>query len=429
MKNINHLFRFLLFIFINCSLLITNCFSQYGWFQVYSGVIQNLNAVHFMNASTGLIVGDDGIILRTTNYGFNWTVVPLQPPIADSFFDVYFDIGTDAHMVSDSGGIYRSTNSGLNWVKQTSGTNLRLNGIFFIDGNTGFVAGNSRTALYTTNDGSVWNMFPATPVPVNFFDPGSEPFAGVVILGGESIPSGGTLQRTTNMGMNWITDYYGPNKINTVVLQNSNTGYAAGANGMILKTTNGGTNWNPQVSPIPVEIVSLSLVSANPLTLYGCGLDGAIIKTTNGGTNWFTQLSPVPHSFFDVYFIDEYKGFICGSDGTILMTTTGGVTFVEQKNTEIPNEFILFQNYPNPFNPVTNIKFQVARTAEGKWQTAVRLIVYDALGREIASLVNEQLKAGTYQVDWDASNNANGVYFYRIMAGDFISTKRMVLLK
>ena len=89
----------------------------------------------------------------------------------------------------------------------------------------------------------------------------------------------------------------------------------------------------------------------------------------------------------------------------------------------IPNKFTLHQNYPNPFNPTTNIKFEIQKTSPTK------LIIYDALGREVAILVNEVLKAGSYQTDWDGSNYTSGIYFYKLIANDFSETKKMLLIK
>ena len=88
-----------------------------------------------------------------------------------------------------------------------------------------------------------------------------------------------------------------------------------------------------------------------------------------------------------------------------------------------PQRFQLFANYPNPFNPSTIIKYQVPQTS------LVTLRVFDILGREIAFLVNEEKPAGTYSIQWNASNMSSGVYFYRLHAGYFIDTKRMILLK
>ena len=95
---------------------------------------------------------------------------------------------------------------------------------------------------------------------------------------------------------------------------------------------------------------------------------------------------------------------------------------------EIPNNFSLCQNYPNPFNPQTKIKFDVPANVKGQTSN-VKLIIYDLLGREVAILVNEELKPGTYEADWDGSNYSSGVYFYKIISGDFVATKKMLMVK
>ena len=96
---------------------------------------------------------------------------------------------------------------------------------------------------------------------------------------------------------------------------------------------------------------------------------------------------------------------------------------IKQIGNTIPAEFSLSQNYPNPFNPVTKIKYQLAKSSD------VILVVYDILGREVTTLVNEKQDAGYYQVECNAINFASGVYFYKLTAGDFSETKKMVLLK
>ena len=89
----------------------------------------------------------------------------------------------------------------------------------------------------------------------------------------------------------------------------------------------------------------------------------------------------------------------------------------------IPKDYKLFQNYPNPFNSMTKLKFQIPKTS------FVKLIIYDILGRETVVLVNENLKAGSYAVEWDAENYPSGVYLYTIMADGYRETKKMVLDK
>lgn len=117
---------------------------------------------------------------------------------------------------------------------------------------------------------------------------------------------------------------------------------------------------------------------------------------------------------------------------------------IKTENPAIPNKFVVHQNYPNPFNPTTRIKFAIplspvntsAYRGEEARENIVTLKVYDIFGREVAVLVNEKKSPGTYEVEFAAGNLASGVYFYRLvvyhandMAGFFIDTKKMILLK
>jgi len=116
-----------------------------------------------------------------------------------------------------------------------------------------------------------------------------------------------------------------------------------------------------------------------------------------------------------------------GGDSGVLkgwgIRLNGTVTGIQPVTNNIPNKFNLFQNYPNPFNPVTTIKFNIAKDVN------VSLAVYDILGREVRSLVNEFTKAGEYQVKFDAKNLASGTYFYKLVAGDFNDVKKLVVIK
>jgi hypothetical protein len=93
----------------------------------------------------------------------------------------------------------------------------------------------------------------------------------------------------------------------------------------------------------------------------------------------------------------------------------------------ISTEFALYQNYPNPFNPTTTIKYSIAVRAN--CNSPVQIKIFDVLGNEIATLVNEEKPAGSYKVTWNAENYASGVYYYQLKAGEFTSTKKLLLLK
>jgi type IX secretion system substrate protein/beta-propeller uncharacterized protein DUF5122 len=109
--------------------------------------------------------------------------------------------------------------------------------------------------------------------------------------------------------------------------------------------------------------------------------------------------------------------------GTGGILTNVCVIGIQPISNEVPSEFKLYQNYPNPFNPNSKIKFQVSKTAY------VILAIFDILGHEVESILNEQLKPGIYEVQWDAANYPSGVYYYRIETEGYIETKKMVLVR
>ena len=114
------------------------------------------------------------------------------------------------------------------------------------------------------------------------------------------------------------------------------------------------------------------------------------------------------------------------NSGTLMgwgLRFNSSVTTVSPISTNIPGEYKLHQNYPNPFNPVTNINFDIPKAG------LVSIIVYDITGREISTLVNHSMEAGSFNVEFDASNFASGTYFYKIQAGDFTDVKKMMLVK
>jgi hypothetical protein len=121
---------------------------------------------------------------------------------------------------------------------------------------------------------------------------------------------------------------------------------------------------------------------------------------------------------------------------TSIVSTGGTVTTlcfvgIQPNSSQIPTSYMLYQNYPNPFNPVTKIKFDIPALPFIKEVGGMntKLILYDIPGREVVTLVNENLSPGSYEVEFDGSNYPSGVYFYKISAGDIIQTKKMVLIK
>ncbi len=122
---------------------------------------------------------------------------------------------------------------------------------------------------------------------------------------------------------------------------------------------------------------------------------------------------------------EEYKW-----DWTATITPYEGTTGIDNGKSKVPTSFLLEQNYPNPFNPLTIIKYTIAGARDqGPGVSNTRLVVYDLLGREVKVLVNEQKAPGNYEVSFDGSGLASGVYLYRLTAGSFVQTMKMILVK
>lgn len=154
---------------------------------------------------------------------------------------------------------------------------------------------------------------------------------------------------------------------------------------------------------------------------YANSLDSSIIvfyRVVDGGHSWPGALTnPYPNSYptnRDINASVEIWNFFKNNE---LITT------VEPKNSFPPGNLSLDQNYPNPFNPSTTIEFDLPKTSE------VTLKIFNILGKEVATLVSDRLSAGSYSYEWDASQLASGVYLYRLQAGTYVETKKMILLK
>ena len=188
-------------------------------------------------------------------------------------------------------------------------------------------------------------------------------------------------------------------------------------NGATLVATNPLLNWNNSLytESYRVQVSTDSLFAS---TVYdSSGVPITEFQIPNNGLNINTTY----------YWRVNATNVTGTSPWSIIFHFTTGTTNITL-NSEVPKEFRLYDNYPNPFNPTTKIKFDIPKSSY------VKLIVYDVLGREIKTLVNEKLNAGRYDVDWpapsgDGSNYPSGVYFYRLVTDEYVSVKKMLLIK
>jgi len=330
----------------------------------------SVNAVAFTNGK--LYAGRTGSsdnLFASTNMGTNWTVI-------NGFYGTYVNdiaVKDSVMLVATNMGVKKSTNGGLNWTQTPLSTSLTVTRLFIKD--IYLYAASYNGIYYSTNLGNTWLTTSGisatvTDIAANGNDLYSSTYSKVF-----KSTNNGSTWATTNMS---ATNCYKLLSVNNAVLVAANKG--------IFITTNGGLNWN-SVSE------GLSL------------LDSRSLYSMNG------------YVFLGTYGAGVYKRPVSQIIG------------IRNISSGIPDNFSLYQNYPNPFNPVTKIKFDVAANNRGA-ENLVTLKVYDILGKEIMTLVNEQLKPGTYEVTFDGNGIPSGIYFYRLLAGgEYKKILKMVLMK
>ncbi len=385
-------------------------------------------SVTFVDEQNGWAVGDSSIILKTTNGGEDWIQQPS--PVSANFFDISFIDSDNGWIVGDYKTILRTQDGGVNWIVQ-SGNDPSYNyyGVSFTNLNDGIVVGYyglfEPIIIKTTDGGSDW---------VEQSQGASGGLSGLCFADeyvGTAVGQLGTILRTSDGGATWIAQSSNnPSFLFGVDFMNSNVGFVTGETGTILKTTDGGENWISQTSNVIDILTNVSFIDSDNAIVVGG--NGIILKTIDGGLTWLQQSSGTNNWLQAVHFIDGNTGWAVGEGNTILKTTDGGINWFQQSigttNTEeeknnMPAQFVLEQNYPNPFNPTTSIRYQVSGSSN------VSLEVYDVLGKEVTTLVNEEKPTGTYKVSFNASELSSGIYFYKLQAGSLVETKKMILMK
>ncbi len=419
--------KFNLLLLLALVLFSMQAYSQ--WVVVSSGGTVGYNSVSFYQ-NWGFAGGDLGLLKKTVDNGTTWTTI--SPGSSNKIYDVYTYNQTTVYLCGVNGMISKTVNGGLNWVTQTSPAAYYYYDLDFINSTTGMAVGDDGKAAFTTNGGTNWiqaqlNVTPGAKLDYKVCD--------MVDVNTWIVASADTqisniqysyIHRTTNNGTSYQNLYTMVGGLTSDVsfiyirVMSAGTIYAVSANGYFLRTIDNGVNWTAvQMPTIPV-----SVYFANMSTGYSGGVNGVIRKTTNGGLNWIQQTSPTNATINSIFSVDTNNVYAAGSSGTILRTQNGGnFVGIQQINSEIPDNYSLEQNYPNPFNPATKISFNIPK------ESFARLTIYNILGKEVKVLVNDNISAGKYEAEFDASDLPSGTYFYRLTAGDFTHTRKMLLVK
>jgi len=406
------------------------------WKKLQSPVNVTLRYLCFIDSLTGWAAGEAGTIIRTTDGGDSWEVQnsTVQTFIMDIFF-VDENLGwalTLKDVSPFNSVILKTTNGGDDWhAENFQDTSALIRTIFFFDSLNGFVGGSY--IAYTSDGSNSWveseidsNIVSGFPVyKFNFLN---HQFGYAC---GGRLDMAGVVWRTTNYGLNWtaqsisadeVFDIFIYDSLNAITLSGDPEGLFPIAK---ITTTNSGETWSNE------DLAYFGLSFSIDFRTYNEGWSASGYKfllTTNRGETWEEFGTPDSAVVYDLQFLDARTGYAVGENGTILKLDPNLVAV--EKEISPPSDFILYQNYPNPFNPSTKIGFRISSASGGGF---VSLTVYDVLGNEAATLVDEYKPAGEYEVEFSPESSikhpSSGIYFYQLNAGGTIQTKKMIYLK
>ncbi|GAB4293822.1 MAG: hypothetical protein Kow0098_14970 [Ignavibacteriaceae bacterium] len=398
------------------------------WNTQYSGPPVRMFCIQFVNENIGWAGGDVNTLMKTTDGGGEWFFQPI--PVFNyldfihslSFVDTLEGwLAVSGYVTPGTTGIrhfriLHTTDGGFSWEVQLTVYEVLAHNIKFSNSQEGILVGSSGIVYRTSNGGDSW-----ISEYTSFRDYGEWLFAlyykgGIGFIGGQT---SGKIARTTDGGDTWYIHYLPVlDWILSIHFVNETTGWAVGENGTILKTTDSGLTWDIQISGTSELLRDVRFTDANNGWVVGLG--GTVLHTTDSGMNWNKVNGVSNKDLYAVHFQNKNLGWIAGYYTNVINYNSNPSNVTSDPDI-INYEYKLDQNFPNPFNPSTQIKFTL------KERNFVNLTVYDMLGRQVAVLINNTLDSGEHTINFEAANLASGVYTYRLQAGEFVESRKMIL--
>jgi hypothetical protein len=420
------IYRLLLLFFLESSLLLAQWVQTNG---PYDGDIWCFAVRPNGTGGTNLFAGTNKGVFLSTNNGTSWT--SASTGLTNTLIQALVVLDTNL-FAGNRDGVFLSNNNGTSWTWLSLGWTHTSVRAFAISG-TSLFAGTGGGGVYRSTDkGLNWIMAGLTHVNVRSLavSPANDGTGGTNLFAGTN---GSGVYRSNDNGRNWTSANTGLTYAGVLSLADSPNGTSgtnliAGTWGGIFISTNDGTSWTEANTGLTFTYVYCLTTSGT--NIFAGTWDGVFLSIDNG-TNWIPVSTGLTNT-------DILSLVVVGND--LFAGTDGGVwkrplpemiTSVNVLSTASPKHFILRQNYPNPFNPATTISFEIPLTS------FVSLKVFDGFGREVATLISEELSAANYAHKWNAEGLPSGVYFYRMSAkpisGDendsFFKTKKLILLK
>ncbi len=463
-----------------------------NWYQAngYAYIHADFHAIAFAPSNHNIIyVGNDGGVYKSTDRGKTWQAVNNNLAITQFYYAAVDPKASKYYGGAQDNGTLKSSGS-LSWFQILSGDGGVVEVDYNNPSNIYMEYVNLALFKSTSGGLSPKKIMTGIPNKGGYWDGTDDrtlfisPF--VMDPNDPNILVAGTYRvfRTTNGGTNWKTisgDLTGDGtgksgaKISALAVAkgNSDVIYAGCSNGVISVTKDGGLNWSDSSNGLPnLYCTRISVASNNPAmavaSFSGYLNSKKVFKTTDYGMNWTNISGNLPNIPINAILIlpSSNKVILAGTDLGVFVTLDGGTTWtqmndgmanvpvfdldyraydgmvfaathgrgifrasasvltgVKEEKNILPDGFALEQNYPNPFNPTTQIAYSLGR------DSFVELKVFDSIGKEVATLIEENQNAGKHIVTFSAKNLASGTYYYRIKAGEFSAVKKMVILK
>ena len=382
-----------------------------------------LTEIKFVNDSVGWCVGSGGapstpVAIKTVDGGNSWKSILVPLTHFDLFSCVDF-INESEGWIGGFGDLFKTSDGGENWIELPFiNLSTALSKIQFVNSNTGWVSTDSGGLFKTTDGGNSWTQQSIKSLNFHFVNDKI----------GWSV-NGSSINYTVDGGKIWTIQNSNTNNfLWDISFVNMYSGWVVGDSGIILHTQNSGTPVELMnfMAKLENNLVRLEWSTASEINNQGFFVERKKQNESNwesltfikgkGTTtfiNHYTYKDVPIHSAKYKYRLKQID-----FDGTVKLSNE-----IEIKFSQIPARFKLYKNYPNPFNPSTIIEYQIPQAAH------VSLKIYDILGHVVSTLINEEKNAGSYKVQFDAKRFASGVYIYQLKAGNYISARKMILLK
>jgi photosystem II stability/assembly factor-like uncharacterized protein len=403
------------------ALTIMNQFSndlQTQWVQTNAPV--GYSILCMISKNQKLFAGPSSLgVIVSTNNGNNWVDVNSGIPVPSS---IYSFLGSDSNLFAGGqGSVYLTSNNGSNWISVGLGLPFRPVSSLVVCGSYIFASGFPNFGVWRTSDnGANWQQ---TVNGLVFHDVFCSAVSGSLLFAGTST---GGVRLTTSYGENWVDASNGLPANSSVIsiLATGNTIFASTLYNLY-SSSNSGSNWLQVEGGLPLNYGVTRLVNSGT-SIFAAVSSKGIFVTTNNGLNWNSVNTGFPITFDVQSFAIQGSYLFAGTQGNgIWRRPISEMISVQIITNEVPRAFSLEQNYPNPFNPTTRIRFSVPYGLDD----IVKLVVYDILGREVSTLVNEELIPGIYEATFDLNDLSSGIYFYTLSAGKFRTTKKLIIEK